>query len=431
MLADLGDSDRAASLVPVMFEVEPRASHVYQYAAVNCFLSGEYRIAEQIWDRLDEHRLRALKNVDVSADAVPVLGRSWLLAIGHIAHLDIYLKDRILRGLGSHRPKMMVPHGVGIPNRELLGMWERYIDVAYDANPLLEYDSSSELLGEEFWTVRVNGRTEMYCRAGTLIDRAWTAAKRGPLLELSTEQKEYAWKVLERLGIPRESWFACLHVREPGFHIAWHSKKPGIRDARIETYELAAEQVINRGGYVVRVGDSSMAPLPPRAKTIDYAHSEEKNETMDVLLCAMCRLFIGTNSGLSLVPPVFGVPCALTNWAPIAIPQWYSADLYIPKLIFSRESKRFLSFDEMFRGHAGWKQFSTFFDEARLEVVDNTAEDIAEFVAEVLDTQDGREKWNSADHARRTRLETLAVDAGSYIGARMGRRFMDKYSYLI
>src|SRR2546423_6561115 len=126
------------------------------------------------------------------------------------------------------------------------------------------------------------------------------------------------------------------------------------------------------------MGDSTMVPMPAMDGLIDYAHSNEKSAAVDVFLCAKARFFIGTNSGLGLVPPIFGVPCALTNWSPIALPQWYSKDRFIPKMIYSQRAGRLLSLNEMFDSPAGWQQFISYFDREGLQPVDNSPDEINE-----------------------------------------------------
>ena len=80
-----------------------------------------------------------------------------------------------------------------------------------------------------------------------------------------------------------------------------------FRNADVVTYLPAIREVIARGGYIIRLGDSSMRPLPKEKGIVDYALSNAKSEFMDLFLCSTCKFFIGTNSGLGLVPPIFGV----------------------------------------------------------------------------------------------------------------------------
>src|ERR1700687_6198021 len=122
----------------------------------------------------------------------------------------------------------------------------------------------------------------MYSVSAAVVQQELDESGRPPLLQLEPELQQQGWSVLEKLGMPSNSWFVCLHVREAGFHKAWHEKHPGTRNANVLTYMNAVRTVIERGGWVVRMGDPTMAKLPELNGLIDYAHSSEKSAAVDV-----------------------------------------------------------------------------------------------------------------------------------------------------
>ena len=56
------------------------------------------------------------------------------------------------------------------------------------------------------------------------------------------------------------------------------------------------------GGWVIRIGDSNLSPLPALANFFDYCRSEMRADWMDIFLLANCRFMLGTNSGPCFVP---------------------------------------------------------------------------------------------------------------------------------
>ena len=236
----------------------------------------------------------------------------------------------------------------------------------------------------------------------------------------------------EIYGLPMDAWFVVLHVREPGYHAAWHKHHPGTRNAEISTYESVIDFVLSKGGWVVRGGDPTMTKIPVRERVIDYATSARRSPEIDILLCAECTYFIGTNSGFSVVPPVFGKRCALTNWSPIGIPNWYLDDIYIPKLVRRTQDKRVLTFTEMYSSIAGWSQFERDFKKTRFTIEDNDPEDLLATVQELhAEIFDEPVEVRPEDTARLQRFTEIALANGGYVGSRMSYRFLEKYEHLL
>ena len=154
-----------------------------------------------------------------------------------------------------------------------------------------------------------------------------------------------------RMGLPEDAWFVCLHVREQGFR----KDQGSWRSADINNYIGAIEEVTSRGGWVVRMGDTTMKKLPLMERVIDYPFTEAKNDLLDVYLVSECRAFIGTSSGLLEVPIMFQRPIILTN-----MPNWLwgfplkRGDIGLLKHIYSKSKNRFLSVHEwVTEGSAG------------------------------------------------------------------------------
>jgi putative glycosyltransferase (TIGR04372 family) len=138
----------------------------------------------------------------------------------------------------------------------------------------------------------------------------------GPPLALDPETRQRGDAALAAIGIPVDVPLVSLHVREPGWHVA-HGEALNIRDADIADYGAAIGYLQGRGIRVIRLGDPTMTPLPAAMTAFDYAHSTLKADWMDVYLAARCRFHIGTASGMSFIPTLFGRPVLFTNYAPV------------------------------------------------------------------------------------------------------------------
>lgn len=196
------------------------------------------------------------------------------------------------------------------------------------------------------------------------------------------------------MGLPKDAWFVCLHVRESGFRDSdTYSEKDayGERNANISNYIEAIKEITSRGGWVVRMGDRSMTKLPAMERVIDYPFTESKSALMDVYLISQCRLYIGMMSGIYDVARLFQRPMIMTNmtnwlWTfPIL-----KNDLGVPKHIYSKSKKRFLSLKEwIFEPWAG-VSFSHNIGGDYL-FYENTPEELREVVKEFFDRGDSWE----------------------------------------
>ena len=261
----------------------------------------------------------------------------------------------------------------------------------------------------------------------------WEDAKRGPLLTLSEAETRKGRSCLRDLGLPDDVWFACLHVAESRFkHEQDGPSEIGeVLNADIETYLPAISTVTDRGGWVVRIGDLNMRPLPTTPRTIDYAHSALKSEWMDVFLLGACRFFIGTSSGPAYVPPLFGIPCVLTNWAPTGQRPFNGRDIYIPKLYWTGLPPRQLSFAEMMAPPVGYALQYVHAEKLGLAPVPNTPEEIREVVTEMLDHLDGALSYTDADEVLQSAFDAVAETNLCIGGARAGRAFLRRHRHLL
>lgn len=424
----IGDHQRAFENAKLIVEKFPKRFDLHEQAAIALYHAGGHQFAEKIWSLSGDKKEKDALNLGLHEYNCKFLDNSWLLAIGHIAHIDSYLKNKILNGTASERTIIEISPNSNVPNRALLNCFSDHLIIT---NGTSEFGPNTveekALLQDHFWTLRFESkRNLMFGPAGALVDEQWTNKGLPPLPNLSEEIKRIGMENLNSVGITDSDWFVCLHVREPGFHQGWHNLHPSVRNADIGTYAKAIDKIIEMGGWVIRVGDSTMTKLTDRPGLFDYAHSNMKSEEMDVFLCASCRFFIGTNSGLGLVPAIFGAPCALTNWIPIAQPQWYKRDRFLPKSIWSKSEQRFLSLREQFDSGIAGQEFLRFFEEHDLEVTDNSEDEILDIVLELLSETSGKTYLDADDCKLAEAYQNFVKFSGGYNGARPARIFLRK-----
>lgn len=310
--------------------------------------------------------------------------------IGHLAtEVDTFLKAQQLNLLPKKRYFILAPpHKVSNPH--LLNYWRPHIRVV--ENPvfcfLLEMvtrhyfaRSNSSLHAVSFF-----GTQEIY-----RINQLW--GNRPPVLALNAADKNWAEQALIELGIPKHTWFVCMHVREGGF-LPHNESIQAHRNASIDNAMLAMEEIVRRGGVVIRMGDPTMKKLSSFPGIIDYAHHPLKSDRMDVVLCAKAKFFFGCTSGLAFLSAIFGVPVAHANMIPMETLGIRPGDISIPKLLWSNQHNRYLTFKEVMASDIGGYFFTHQYTQAGIRADENTPQELCDLAQEMLDRLEN--KWTIA-----------------------------------
>jgi len=314
-------------------------------------------------------------------ELVRVVGSSFLGPLGHSALLDVFAKCKAL-GLMNYERLLLVVDEARLSNRSLVQLWRDHYDFSFiDEREWLDIEKIFGPVTEKADFIRT---TRGYVDSMSLWDeanRAWELRGHEPLLSLPEGLADKAQSVLVELGLPREYEFVALHVRED-----FESNRPLGRNASIETYLDAIKEIVDRGYFVVRMGDSTMMPLPKMPMVIDYAHATKKADWIDVYLWSSCKFFVGTGSGPGHVPGVFGRPVLLTNVsAPGIIFPYSTKALMVPKSFVDNDRGMELRIDEALGRGAGWNWSPTFADRC-IQMRDNSSYEIHQAVCDMFDS---------------------------------------------
>jgi putative glycosyltransferase (TIGR04372 family) len=441
-MMELGHPGRVWLLESILAD-NPDSIIAYQQLGICSYHECRYADARAIWHKGLATRDRLAARSGLTHHPVRVLDQSWTQAIGHVALLDGLIKATELGWLEKRQLYLMQTPGQRIPNLPYLEYWKGHLRVPpIDASGSNVAAIASETgiargrlieVTEPLWATRLaSGDTLWHMEFAAAVQREWDAQGRAPLLALTPEDIAFGRERLAQLGVPDNAWFACFHVREPGFWWKWNRFHASTRDADVTSYTAAMEAVVARGGWVVRVGDTTMKKLPPMPGVVDYAHSAHKSARMDVFLTGACRFFVGVNSGLSFLPPTFGRPCVLTNFTPISVPFPYAADIAVPKLMRRRSDGRLLGIEEWFAAALADVQFQSKVPQD-IEILDNDADMIRDAVVEMLDELDGR--LDNAQIAQATglrqRFDQIALGHGSFLGSRLAGSFLERFRDLL
>lgn len=344
------------------------------------------------------------------------------IRIGHLAlEPDAFLRDRTL-ALGHLPVALIIEPPQGFANQTLASYLSRYLTV-------LRRDDEATFLESYFsahgFTVRTADYVVAMYETARCFDvyRRW--GDRPALFKLSASDRRFTKDALERLGIPRDAWFVCVHARDGGFSPSdesWHSH----RNVAIEDFGPAMDVITARGGWCVRVGDPTMPPMTPRARCIDYATSDLKSARLDIGLAASCRFFLGCASGLYNVAVMFGRPSALANVSPLS--GAYSqgvADLSIPQRLADLDG-RVLPFEEIFATDVANFRFAEEFASRGLKPQNVSPSAISDMAEEMCDRLDGTARYSTDDELRQIAFKSF-LRPGHYAygtGSRIARDYL-------
>ena len=315
------------------------------------------------------------------------IGRLYdLHALGNMAvGTDIFLRRRQLGEIDKDTKHVFVC-GENPANRQLLDMFKRKIPIIENQALVDLYDGSTEFRNSEFYYPTLDTHSREF--------REFHNADAS--LEFTPDEEMRGQQELLRMGIPAGSWFACLFVRDGAYKkfmhgCDWNSDNI-MRNADIDTFGKAIDYIVEKGGYVVRIGHKVSKPLQhPSPRVIDYA-THFRSDFMDIYLAGKCRFLVGMPSGICDVFTVFDRPIVHVNYTPLGGAPWGKNQIYIPKRLKRRDSGEYADFRSMLHQLKDSTQLT--FDGCMQHDLgyvyeDNSEDEILEAVKEILDRLDG------------------------------------------
>jgi hypothetical protein len=210
--------------IPLEFQLQ-----VLRYSGITSFLLGKIRQANYYWALAGKLR-RSILGIE-NGPVYRILGTGWFAAIGHVAMLDFYLKFnklyrkenvRVVAAIdinsipGKYLCERFGEIGIEfISPRELQADYDLW--AIYNNKPrwqALTSDYQSALI-DDFWEYEFpDGEIWGYTHASHKIQREWELQNHPPLMTITALERKFTEDTLELLGVPKDAWYVCLHVRE-------------------------------------------------------------------------------------------------------------------------------------------------------------------------------------------------------------------------
>ena len=368
-------------------------------------------------------------------NALVFLPRNFAHVIGLMGHIEWIVKRKIL--LDDRRQYVLLAPESEIINRVFLDYWKDHIKIVTDPLEIARLAALEPVYSVNWsWIMPhgTDGGVELVHVALSRIEKQWHQEKREPLLRLESTHLELVRNQQMAWGMADDDWFICLHVRSAGFYAEGMGTAQDFRNTPIEDYYPMIQSILDAGGWVVRMGDPSMPSLDASRfgalgfRVIDYAHAPEREPALDVALCATCRLFLSTNSGLHAVAHAFGRSICGVNFPINKGTPCFAEDVFIPQRYFSRSLGRALTLKEILSSDLVYANHNFHLQRAEVELRRNKPSDIVEAVREALcpDTY----HVDDPDSANRLKeiFELLNREYDLNMSGRLGTHFSATYA---
>lgn len=267
-----------------------------------------------------------------------------------------------------------------------------------------------------------------------------------PTLKFTEEDNKKGTDLAKKMGITSRDWFVCLHSRSsiylknknPERDFSYHD----LRDCSFEMLENSAKLINEKGGKCIRMsnGDNDKLSENISKKVIDYAYNWH-NEFMDIYLPGKCKFFLGGPSGLIGVSHIFNIPVASTNCWPVNVVSIPSNSLFIPKLMWLKEEKRFLNYKEISESRLDAYRHSNDYTLKGIEIIENDNDDIELLTQDMFDLLDNVKLSVKDENIRDNfmnkyfTVNKFTNKYNKYEGlkdsGKISWRFLNKHSYLM
>jgi putative glycosyltransferase (TIGR04372 family) len=349
--------------------------------------------------------------------------------IGHFAgNTEIYLceRDAGINLPEKHFRDLFFYHEM-VCNQQLKRMWDRTLRVApFSLFPI-----------EQILRRIPGGRKHLIPTPNQDRDIHGLLDETPPHLSFLTHEDELGEAELRRLGVPEGVAFICVTARDQAY--LQSLKMPSgqdlsyqnYRNASIGNYLTALTELTRRGYITVRMGEVVSEPLQTgNPKIIDYATSGLRSDFLDIYLGARCKFFISLGTGIDEIPKIFRRPTMFVNTVPLEFGRyWESTHLFIPKKHWVRSEKRFMSIREILSSGAGRYLRTQQFEEAGIELIENTPEEIRALALEMDDRICGRWETDHSDEDLQKKFWSAfsVSELNGVFRARIGAAFLREH----
>lgn len=213
------------------------------------------------------------------------------------------------------------------------------------------------------------------------------------------------------------------------------------RDSDINQLNLSAGYLSDKNIALIRMG-RYVKDTVNFDNCIDYAN-HYYDELMDIILSRDCKFYVGDPNGLLFLPMVLNRPVAIKNMTPVFLDSesfpYNPFNLFIFKKYYIKSENRFLSIKEMMQAEKKCRYDGHKYAELGIEMIENSAEEILDLVAEMNERLDGKWVETTEDVDLQRQFQTICAEwwqqehyqKGTMLRMRVGAAFLRDNRFLL
>jgi putative glycosyltransferase (TIGR04372 family) len=219
-----------------------------------------------------------------------------------------------------------------------------------------------------------------------------------PFFNFTDEEKKLGERLLKDLGVPLDKPIVCMFNRDKKFFLTTFQNKSNseqieenrdFRNASIKDYLPAAEFLITKGYFVVRMGCINEEKIQTvNSNILDYVFSGKRNEFLDLYIFSICKFAFGCFTGISFCATLFrksvGYGSVFPFFTKYINPDYY--DLFLPNKYYLIDKNNIATIDEIINFNKDNNDSVLLYKnpkEVNVHCIKNSPEDIKEMVREM------------------------------------------------
>ena len=205
---------------------------------------------------------------------------------------------------------------------------------------------------------------------------------------LSEQEREQGLTVRGKMNIPRDAQTVTLHIREPGY-FKTPPNAQGFLNANPENYRPAIEYLIEKGFYIIRLGDKTMSRMPEHPQIIDTPFHPDYHPIVEPYFCSESKFHFGMPSGPYELARAFHTPVLCVNGHLQNSQLSNKKGMHVYKKYYSQHLRRYLTYEEIQLSHIPNFVSADEFRASGIELIENTPQELLASAREMVARLDG------------------------------------------